>query len=492
MKKTFLTILMCVLLVGVLALAGCTEKTKQDAIETDFAAASTVVSNGGLAVNVGNKYLYFINGYADIGGENTFGAAVKGAVARVDLVNGKPDTSTFKIIVPKNVYNTVATSGLVVSGEYLYYTCPSLAKNASGEAKTNQMVLMRTRLDGTDTAVIANFSDYTPVYKVQNNYLMYFNSEAELHVIDLGTKNFKDTLVDKEIASYKFGPYSDTANSMTDTAFYIKASENRNESHNVIWAYRAGGTPTKLIDGYYSYKDMPGLEHPAGYTLALLDVAYMSGNVARLIYTKTDSSSNAISKGDYYCDFNADLSFAYNKEVRITRGVNYTAYRFLDSTGALAVSASGIDFVAPEAGSSVYAKTELIVLSSVTLVDVAVSADSVKLYYLASSKLNVINVLTASEEGSVTISGVKYKTDLKDTAVLFSESYDTAWLTLDKIGDCIYYFKTDVLKNIYYLDLSAVTARDARTMIGRQLGKFSREDNYQLATGSAWVAPEEE
>ena len=106
MKKKLLSLIICVLLISVMAftLVACNENYKQDAIETDL-TDKTVESNGGLAVRVG-KYLYFINGYADEGGENDFGEAVKGAIMRVELENGAPKANTLKTIVPKNVYNT--------------------------------------------------------------------------------------------------------------------------------------------------------------------------------------------------------------------------------------------------------------------------------------------------------------------------------------------------------------------------------------------------
>ena len=155
MKKKAFFAVVCVIMCAVmcLALVGCKENYKQDAVETDFNGIDNVVSNGGLAVKAG-KYLYFINGYAGQDGLNEFGKVVKGAIMRVELdASGVPVTSTLKTIVPKNVYNTNADIGIVVSGEYIYYTTPSIDQDGSGNAKTSEMDLMRTRLDGTGTQV---------------------------------------------------------------------------------------------------------------------------------------------------------------------------------------------------------------------------------------------------------------------------------------------------------------------------------------------------
>ena len=252
MNKKLLTTIVCVIMCAVMmvALVACNENYKQDAVSTDL-SDKTVTSNGGLAVKVG-KYLYFINGYAGIDGVNAFGEAVKGAVMRVELVNGLPNRDTLTTIVPKNVYNTNAKSGLVVVGDYIYYTSPSVDKDNTGSAKTSEMWIMRTKLDGTGTQVIAEFEDYTTTYRVAGDKLVYLDAEKSLHAIDLTNKKFKDTVIAEEVTAVTYANYADNANALQNVVFYTKAAENKNETHNEIWAYN--GENKKVIDGRYSYK----------------------------------------------------------------------------------------------------------------------------------------------------------------------------------------------------------------------------------------------
>ena len=343
MKKKLATIIIsAVIAVAMMfTLVACNENYKQDAVATDLSDA-TVQSNGGLAVRVG-KYLYFINGYADVTGENAFGQAVKGAIMRVELEEGAPKAGTLVTIVPKNVYNTNKEVGLTVYGDYLYYTSPSVEKGSDGQAKTSNMWIMRTKLDGTDTQVLVKLEDYTTNFRIAGGSLVYLDAEYNLHALDLNAKKIKDETVVEEISSAMLT--YDNLDADNGGIFFVKRAENSSNTNNEIWVY-ANGETKKLIDGKTSYTN---LAHPNGYTLTILD-AQKVGDKVRLVYSKTDSGANTTSKGDYYSDFDASYSFSEANEVRMTSGVNYTAYKFLDSNNVLATDSDSIDFLRVENG----------------------------------------------------------------------------------------------------------------------------------------------
>ena len=469
MKKKLLSLIICVLLISVMAftLVACNENYKQDAIETDL-TDKTVESNGGLAVRVG-KYLYFINGYADEGGENDFGEAVKGAIMRVELENGAPKANTLKTIVPKNVYNTNTKVGLTVQGDYIYYTTPSVQKGSDGNAKTTNMWIMRTKLDGTDTQVLVKLEDYTTNFRVVENYLVYQDAERNLHAIDLNAKKIKDEIVKEEISS-AFLTYN-YSEALPDAVFFTTTAESKTESHNEIWAFVNGETK-RVIDGRYSY-NASTLAHKNGYNLSIVDVQIIGGKT-RLIYTKTDGGANTTSKGDYYYDFDASYSFNEDNEVRMTSGVNYTAYKFFDGDNVLATDSDSIDYLAKK--DNKWVSEVVIKASSANLLKVKIENDSVLATYLASNVVYEIKVLDKNN--------TTYTKALSSAKTMFNSKFDTTWQGLDLVGNVIYFFNSDVLKNAYYLDLSKVIDRSSNSLIPTQLGKFSAEDNYAMLEGS--------
>jgi|AGTN01.2.fsa_nt_gi hypothetical protein len=457
--------------------AGCAEKYKGTAVSTDFESAAPVVSNGGLAVKAG-KYLYYINGYTSNSVDNAFGKVEKGSIARVELdAEGKPIDSTNTIIVRKAVYNTVATSGLYVDGSYIYFTTPSTRKDSKGEPKTGEMVVMRSKLDGSVVEPVAEFKDYTPVYKIYNGSLLYVNSDKELHRIDLNSKKFEDTKIDEEISSYHMPanePMKDgVLNSFADSVFYIKASEIETDSFNVVWCYRAGGGKVKVMTGG---KDSYGESlTSSGYTLAIAESIYLPDNKLRLIYTKTDSGYNKKSSGTYSYDFDSSLVFSYANEVRYSFKNNYTKFTFLDSNNAIALSTNNIVRVKNEGG--VWIAENLVVQSSApTIFNIEETADEVYVYYIASSVIYKIPVM--KKEGGA------YITEVKSSSVVFDAAFDTAWLSVDRVGSCVYFFNTNISKYTYFVDLAAVVDRDALSRAPKLLSLVTAADEIAMITSS--------
>lgn len=472
MKKKILISVLCMVLCLTLGLAlvACNENYKQDAVPTNIVDAR-VYSNGGCAVQVG-KYLYFINGYAGSDVDNTFGDVVKGSIMRVDILgeDHSLDRSTLVTIVPKNVYNVNADCGLVVSGEYIYYSTTSIDKDSSGTAKSSEMWLMRSKLDGSKSEVIAKFEDFECFpYRVAGDRIYYFNKdESEIHSIDLSSKKFKDTVIDDEVTSYVFADYADNANDLQNVVFYTKAPDDGTTSRNVVWTVY-NGTKNVLIDGRDSY-EASSLPHPAGYYITLLDV-YFGENTVKLVYSKSDSGTNTISKGNYMCELGSDLKFSEDKEERLTKGSTYTAMNFFDGNNILATDSDSVDYLHKDENGK-WVSEEVITVSSASIIDVDINGDEVTVYYTASSVLYRIKVLV--REGNV------YKVERNSAVTVYSGDMTTDWLGLDVVGSKVYFFNGDVLDNIYYLDLSKVVERDVNTMIANQLGKFSAEDVLEM------------
>lgn len=453
----------------VLTAAGCKENYKTKAIETDLSNID-VTSNNGIAVRVG-KYLYFVNGYGDKDADNDFGEVVKGAIMRVELENQKPKADTLVTIVSKNVYNTNVNLGIVVMGEYIYYTSPSIEKNSKGKPMTDKMYLMRTKLDGTGTQKIASFDDYSVNYRVTpNGYILYIK-EFALHEIDLSNKKFKDREIATEIGDYKFLSYGETPNSFSEMAIYTKNDESTLNYFNYIYSFRAGESqPKEIFNGLSSY-DGKELEHEKGYRINLTDIEPISENSIKLFYAKTDSGTNTRSKGNYSYDFDATLAFDWRNEVRYTQGVAYTSFDLLAQGYILALDSDSYD-LGTLGEDNKWTFKPVIEKASLKILYINDDGAEVNIEYVESSKIYRIKALNRV--------GDTYEVALDGAVTVCKSGYFSTWLGYDKVYDTVYFFSSDVKNYTYYLDLSAVDRFDERTMEATRLGIFSHADEIDM------------
>ena len=136
-----------------------------------------VSSNGGFAVQKGD-YVYFINGKEDYTADNTFGTPQKGALVRAKLADLKNfgTMAACEMVIPKLMYTeyTDANTGVYIFGDYVYYATPSTVKNKKGEVQNTNVEFTKTKLDGTNTKVIATVSGLDTPYR--------FVSDAEGNV----------------------------------------------------------------------------------------------------------------------------------------------------------------------------------------------------------------------------------------------------------------------------------------------------------------------
>ena len=127
----------------------CTSYTRSG-VEADT-SADKVTSNGGFLAETGD-YVYFVNGVAANTDDNTFGEVVKGSIQRIskaDLAQGNYQSA--QTIVPLVVYSGSYDAGIYIYGDYIYYTTPSIERNADGEILNSYLDFKRTKLDGSET-----------------------------------------------------------------------------------------------------------------------------------------------------------------------------------------------------------------------------------------------------------------------------------------------------------------------------------------------------
>lgn len=472
MKKKLLFTVVCVLLIAILCtiFAGCTaENYKQKAIATNL--SENIYSNGGLAVVYG-EYLYFINGYAGADVDNTFGKVIKGAVMRVNLVNGKP-SGTPVTIVPKNVYGTDKEyGGLYIVNDYIYYSTPSSEKDSAGKQKTDEMKIMRTKIDGSKTEEILAFDDFKVVFAVEDDQLIYVR-ENYLYSVNLSAKKFEAVKVEEEtiLTNYKMVP------GYIIYCMYV----NGNSADYIMKAYKwSGGNKTVLMEAATLRANS---DAKTTYTLSLIN-AESTDTTFTVYYTKTDTELNTPEVG--ICSYTFDkntLSFDKAKEVRYTNNTtsttNFAFNNFIRTGKYVLAHADKTVTIFNDDGSffrTLKKDTEneliptIITFSeSVMVKGVAEKADGIYLRYEMTSALYELKLFDKNEQGVYTYgeyNAVKF----------FSGTYDSSYVSFEEINGVIYYFNSAISNNLYYYEIPAEITATTNTAQGKLLGIITQAD----------------
>lgn len=468
MKKKIIFILVCMVLVSAFVLTACKESVNQDKIAGDY-SDKTVTSNGGMAVTYG-KYLYFVNGYAGQEGENVFGEAVKGAVVRVELDGDKlPVKGTEVIVVPKNVYfsSTNPTAGIYIYNDYIYYATTSVEKDSSGKYKTAKMVIMRTKVDGTETQDIITFDDHNAVYRVKGDYLLYVHS-SKLYRINLSDKKFKETEIEEYIDSTYFFTSAEKASDN-----YIIYGANVDEKACIkVTSIDESLAPKVILNS-----DM--FDPNVTNTITILK-AVQNGDKINVFFKITDNLPNTPSLGIYYYTYDSSFGFDKAKMVRLTSndsttvGLNYSDFYFVENKIiAVATKTSGsstvtkIDMMNADGTD----KTELIAFAaSITVKRIYTENNGLYCYYLDSNKLYRIKFCDIAQGGAIT--------PIQMNSVLYFEGVLTssAWATMEIINNVMYYWNGNISNVTYYLNLSGVKDRDADSRKTFRLGILTEAD----------------
>ncbi len=434
MKKKLLIVVavMLALATCVGVLAGCTESLKQKAIATDF--SDKVSGNGGMTVVYGD-YLYFINGYAGESADNTFGSVVKGSIARVALKDGVPDGEA-TIIVPKNVYGTDTTyGGIYISNNYIYYATTSTDLDGDGNAKTSNGVIMRTKVDGTDTKVVAEFDSHSTVFKVAGDKLVYIRNNG-IYSIDLNSKKFDVTTIEESIL---------TGYVMDDNYIYYNVYVDSDTSNYAMKVYPLAGGEAKTVLSAEIFG-----KTDVKYTFSIVSVID-EGDSVRVFYSKKDDAQGNPEEGFYATTFDK-ATFGYNKdnEKRFTLNSSSTtnlAYTKFYKAGDYYLGYASTKLDAFNADGTRVQGTDSIrslnVGSSITVFDVEENSDSVVLWYLDSnSVLRKITVLEKDGESWKFVEGNETK--------IFSGKFSKSYTGMEKVGNVLYYMNSNVSNNAYY------------------------------------------
>ena len=297
-----------------------------------------VSSNGGFAV-VKGEYVYFINGLASSTDDNTFGKVTKGALVRAKLADVKDfgKTPASEVVVPKLIYTDYdsANKGFYIFGDYVYYTTPSADKDKTGTVQNTIVNFTRTKLDGTDTSVIASAeglsTPYRYVAKGSDVYLTVYttrensdgDSENALITYDVKGKEVKTS---KAVSTYVFS--DDAANAY---AFYEKKAYNENlgedEDFNEVYRYSLVGEDEVLVlSGAGMYTSDSGIGTQGA------NFAFVKYTAAQLYLTETfvDTSVSTIKRyyGVNVADLTASTAENLGKLVLLNKGTSQASKAF--------------------------------------------------------------------------------------------------------------------------------------------------------------------
>lgn len=470
MKKKVLLTIITVLIVAIASsiLTGCTENFNKKAIATDF--SEKIESNGGMAVVYGN-YLYFINGNAgNTGIDNVYGKPQKGAIARIALKNGIPDGKS-EIIVPKISYGTDPTyGGIYIDNNYIYYSTPNSARDGSGNQKSDEMVIMRTKVDGTGSQIIATFDDFKVVFAVENNNLLYVRDE-ELHSINLGSKDFEDKKVEEEniLANYKM---------VNGYLIYCMYNNDDNEDY-IMKAYPwAGGDPIVLANSEKLRKAGTDTK----YTMSLID-ATSDESTFTAYFTLKDNELNSPEEG--ICSFTFNLNnpvFDINKMIRYTNNpsstenLTYTQFEMFDEY-VLAMSDTVVNIYNKDGSyvkTNIYGGTEQVPVKielQGTSSSMGIKIDDSKVTFTYEKEGSIYSLQLFSIDAQGNFTYVE-----KNVVKLFAGKVDTSYCEAEIIGKVVYYFNSDVANNAYYYIIEDEITTDTDYADVKLLGEVTRED----------------
>ncbi len=234
--------------------------------------SEVLASNGGMVAETQNN-VYFINGQGNSKGDNTLGVPVKGAlvgISKLDLEAGKLDKAT--VVVPKLFVSTDYKAGVYIDNGYVYYGTTNLDKNSDGNVANDEMLFVKTKLDGTGTHIIYNVGSISTEFRISKGadgvvYITFYKDSA-IHVLNTKTSAVKtliktDAKVKGEgaesLAEYKFLTDSTGYVAVYSTTVYAEdyyadkvendGIERATQTWNRVYAINLKGEAVKVMDG---------------------------------------------------------------------------------------------------------------------------------------------------------------------------------------------------------------------------------------------------
>lgn len=312
MKKLLLKILTGALVLCMLvsSLAACSSQSWGGTTMTNW---GSVKSFGGFLAET-EHYVYYINGEATATDDNTFGAPIKGTL----MAAQKSDLSKTEIVVPKLFAATEYDAGLFIDGGFVYYGTTSLDKTSDGSVANDELVFMKTSLEGKDSEELVKVGALSTEYRIVKGgdkvYIVYYDA-TETALVSFDTVAKTKTIIAKTDAKtesdFSLDKYTFVTTAENDIAVlytvtvysepYIsskvedKGYSRATESYNNLYAYKAGdvvdtttglaGTLIGSEEGYkYEVKYADGMVFYSETTTAATATAKTFGDTAKNIY----------------------------------------------------------------------------------------------------------------------------------------------------------------------------------------------------------------
>lgn len=268
---------------------------------TDF--GGEVKNNGGFAVEKG-EYVYFINGTSSNTDDNSFGKVVKGSIARVRISEIGSSAAKAETVVPKIVYGEYFEdgAGLFIVGDYVYYPTPSDKKNSQGVVKNTDLEFRRTKLDGSDSSIIATVSSLSAPYRFYEKdgkafltvYVTVTEDGKDVDYLKTYDEKGKEIFKSKNVASYDFGDFG------ADYAYYVRTAYNetlkQDESYNEVYRYAFDGSGEALVlNGKGGYPDNAGGIGTQGATFDIIK------NTVKDLYVSITYVDTSVATATVYC-----------------------------------------------------------------------------------------------------------------------------------------------------------------------------------------------
>ena len=313
-----------VLALGMASFAAC--GTKFTPLKDGPAAADTVKSNGGFAVEKGN-YVYFINGVETYTSDNTYGSPVKGALMRIGKSDLAQKKNTAETVVPSLMVASDYTSGIYIYGDRVYYATPNSDRNMQGVVENSYLNFNSAKLDGSDVKTYFNVESNSTVYRyVQAGdavYVLYVEN-SNLHSYNTATDT--DTVLARSMGAYVFNSLDKT----DPTVYYTMSvtaeidavdGNTASRSYNQVYRVRADVTEAPYEYTYsQEYLDAHDGEDP----YLNLGTVVLDGIGSVYSEVPTQFTHEAMKDGKLADEPESALGFTYTLQTYTNDGIYFT------------------------------------------------------------------------------------------------------------------------------------------------------------------------
>lgn len=441
-------------------------------------SSASVVSNGGYYVEQG-KYVYFINGYVGSVTSNEWGAAYKQSIMRAELnEDGTVNNDTAQVVVPLSIYNTYASGGFAVYGDWIYYATPNTGADTSGTASTTHTDFMRTRTDGAVTQRIGTVNSRSSQYLFTPTRILYTTDSATVYYFDFSGMSTSDSVDDGKGATqgtlienatgiqwgYDAARAADAGAQVSDYIFYTETptGDDSYRHYNNLCAVRYDGTDRRVLATYdTSLGEGDGAaNYDKVFTYTLSDIYYESDSTVTLYYTKSIyENGSSTSTGLYANTFDLTEGFSVENEVKLAESAPSAFFPLGMDGGILATVNDKVYLVNDTTDGYIDdGDNANLVINAGEAVTVQAVIDGY-VYYLdkAGTALYRIN-LDPAEGDSVNVKTV------------IASGVKSDWLALDFAGDRLVFINTDDYDYLHYVDLGSGYFES------KMMGKMTAED----------------